>query len=72
MPAAVDLKALPPDHELRNRPLSEIGAEYRPATRSYGWQRVGQHFGIARSCFNDLGPAWVDDTEWRVREDGDA
>lgn len=59
----IDLKSLPPEHPLRNRPLAQIGAEY-------SWRRPGY-----REWRRDCGPetfneifyshgAWL---EWRVK-----
>ncbi len=52
------LNELPAEHELRNRPLGEIGAEYlagQPPT----WRSIAK-FRIARNTFNELGPAWTE------------
>ncbi len=52
------LNELPAEHELRNRPLGEIGAEYlagHPPT----WRSLAK-FRIARNTFNELGPAWTE------------
>jgi hypothetical protein len=61
----VDLCALDPTHELRNSPLSEIGAEYRPKLCKT-WSKVHSRYRIAGCTFNQLGPAWTVKTEWRA------
>lgn len=29
------------------------------------WRRVGDSWKIAGKCYNDLGPTWTENTEWR-------
>ena len=60
----VDLCTLEPEHRLRNAPLSEIGAEYRPAGAK-AWKSV-DNYRIAGCTFNQLGPVWLVKTEWRA------
>ncbi len=63
----LDLCALDPEHRLRNAPLSEIGAEYRPVDTKT-WKRVSASYKIARCTFNQLGPAWTGATDWRAQQ----
>jgi hypothetical protein len=64
----LDLKALPPDHPLRNTPLAEIGAQYRPKG-SPGWREVLPSFGIAKKTFNQLSNVWTDNDDWKATID---
>lgn len=59
------LETLPKDHPLRNAALIDIGAEYKSPTAK-DWRAVLPSFRIARYCFNDLGPAWVNHSTWRA------
>ena len=56
---------LPYDHQLRNTPLIEIGAEYKRFD-SKVWQAVTPPYGIAKKCYNDLAPVWTEFDEWRA------
>lgn len=57
---------MPEDEDTRNAPLVEVRAEYRPLTRSYGWQRVTSAYHIAQRTYNQLGPVWTEGHEWRI------
>jgi len=59
------LNDLPINHELRNKPLIEIGAEYQ-IKDSKMWNKVMPAFGIAKKTFNDLAPVWTTWDIWRV------
>lgn len=59
------LAELDKDHPLRNRPLIEIGAEYKRYDSKI-WQKVTQPYGIAKKCYNDLAPVWTEWDEWRA------
>ena len=59
------LSELPYDHQLRNTPLIEIGAEYKRFD-SKVWQAVTPPYGIAKKCYNDLAPEWTEFDEWRA------
>jgi hypothetical protein len=57
----VYLKPLPPEHELRNKPLK--GSFYH-ATNGKFSREVFSSYGIANKTYNDLGPAWTDNEEF--------
>lgn len=57
----------PVDHPLRNSPLVEIGAKYRVGD-SKVFQEITPSYGIAKKCYNDLGPVWTNNTEWIVEK----
>ena len=57
----VYLKPLPPEHELRNKPLK--GSFYH-ATNGKFSREVFSSYGIANKTYNDLGPAWTDGEEF--------
>ena len=57
----VYLKPLPPEHELRNKPLK--GSFYH-ATNGKFSREVFSSYGIANKTYNDLGPAWPDGEEF--------
>lgn len=63
----MNLKELSPEHELRNKPLAEIGAEYK-WTGTTAWKTVTDAYRIAKKTFNDLGEAWTHNTDWRSAE----
>ena len=58
------LATLPSDHPLRNKPLIEIGAQYKRYD-SKVWQDVTPPYGIAKKCYNDLASVWTEFDEWR-------
>lgn len=62
------LSDLPVEHPLRNASLLSIGAQHRwigsPAGK--GWRPVMPSWRIAPRCFNDLGSAWTDNSQWRA------
>lgn len=55
---------LPEDHELRNKPLKEIGA-WCKNKQSGPWRDV-RDWNIGKSTFNELGAVWLDCNEWRI------
>ena len=55
---------LPPEHELRNKPLKEIGVWVRN-NRSGVWRDV-REWKISKSTFNELGSVWLECNEWRI------
>ena len=59
------LKNLPKEHPLRNKPLIEIGAEYKRYDSKI-WQAVTPPYGIAKKTYNDLGEVWTNWDEWRA------
>lgn len=59
------LNDLPREHQLRNAPLIDIGAESR-FVRGKTWRKVEQSWKIAKKSFNDLGPAWTASSVWRA------
>jgi hypothetical protein len=63
----IDLKTLPADHPLRNRPLAEIGAEY--SNRGGPWKQVLPSYRIAKACYNALGDIWTTHDEWRCTDE---
>jgi hypothetical protein len=59
------LADLPVDHHLRTTALSAIGAEV--GTRGMtNWRKIGPHWGIGKSTYNDLGPSWTETSQFRV------
>jgi hypothetical protein len=61
----VDLKTLDIDHPLRNKPLVEIGAFYKPIG-AIAWREVYPSFNIASKTFNQLAPCWTNHDEWKA------
>ena len=59
------LNNLPKDHPLRNKPLIDIGAEYKRYDSKI-WQAVTPPYGIANKTYNDLGEVWTENDEWRA------
>jgi hypothetical protein len=59
-----DLKRLPTEHPLRNRPLREIKAECRNILQRR-WLSVAT-LAIGAKTFNELDPIWFECDEWRV------
>jgi len=55
---------LPPNHELRNKPLREVGAFVRD--RRFGRWLDTRDMRIGKSTFNELGKVWIDCNEWRI------
>lgn len=55
----VGLHDLPTDHALRCVPLA--GCWYR-WNKGKDWRQVKPTFGIAGSAYNDLGPAWTENS----------
>jgi hypothetical protein len=64
----IDLKTLPPSHPLRNTPLAEIGAHYRPKD-SVAWRAVFPTFGIAKKTFNQLSEVWTKNDDWKATKE---
>jgi hypothetical protein len=63
----VNLKALPVNHPLRNRPLGEMYVEYRWNVGKGGtWRECKPTFGVAKCTFNQLGPVWTTWDDWRI------
>jgi hypothetical protein len=67
--ATTDLSSLPREHELRNAPLLDIGAQLRwsGSPPGKGWKSVRKSWKVASLTYNDLGPAWTKDTQWRAK-----
>lgn len=63
--AVVLLSELPRGHDLRTRPLGEVGAECRNK-QGKEWRNVAR-WRIAANSYDDLGPSWTDTSEFRVR-----
>lgn len=63
--AVVLLSELPRGHDLRARPLGEVGAECRNKLGKE-WRNVAR-WRIAANSYDDLGPSWTDTSEFRVR-----
>lgn len=62
----VELDLLPEEHQLRNTPLGEIGAEYRNV-RSNNWLKVEPGRALGLRTFNTLeGGDWTNFCKWRV------
>ena len=59
------LNELPYEHELRNKPLIEIGAQYQ-IRDSKVWATVTPPYGIAKKTFNELGSVWTKWDVWRA------
>ena len=59
------LATLPVNHPLRNKPLIEIGAQYKRYDSKI-WQDVTPPYGIAKKCYNDLASVWTEFDEWRA------
>jgi len=59
------LNELPYEHELRNKPLIEIGAQYL-IRNSKVWATVTPPYGIAKKTFNELGDVWTKWDVWRA------
>jgi hypothetical protein len=55
------LRDLPPDHELRNKPL--LGAWYHYTGQTFS-REVLPSFGIAKSTYNRLADAWTNNSEF--------
>jgi len=60
------LADLPQVHPLRNRPLLDIGAATKWKQAEKGWTRVKNSWRIANCCYNDLGSAWTEFSDWRA------
>jgi hypothetical protein len=56
------LNDLPYEHELRNKPLIEIGAKYQ-IRDSKVLAEVTPPYGIAKKTYNQLGDVW---TKWDI------
>jgi hypothetical protein len=59
-----NLKALPPEHPLRNTPLREIKAECRNILQRRWLSVVDWKIGLL--TFNELPAVWLECDEWRV------
>jgi hypothetical protein len=64
MKTEVNLSELPYRHELRNLPLSDIGAECRNLNQT-NWRPV-KSWSIGREAYNNLSGTWLDNNEFRV------
>jgi hypothetical protein len=64
-PTFVLLADLPRSHPLRTKPLGEVGAECRNKL-SKEWRPVAR-WRIATCSYDDLGPSWLDTSEFRAR-----
>lgn len=53
----VYLHELPVEHELRNKHLT--GAFYHHRDGKFS-REIFATYGIAKKCYNDLGPSWTD------------
>lgn len=62
----VRLADLPRGHELRTRPLGEVGAECRNKL-SKDWREM-KRWAIARCSYDELGEAWTETSEFRVTQ----
>jgi hypothetical protein len=60
-----ELNDLPPDHQLRNTPLIEIGAFYL-CNNAKVWREVFPAFGIAKCTYNQLGEVWTRWDRWKA------
>jgi len=60
------LGQLPKEHPLRNKPLGDIRAETHNR-ESCCWSKIRTQ--IERLTYNELGHAWVDHYEFRVRDE---
>jgi hypothetical protein len=58
------LAQLPRGHDLRTRPLGAVNAECRNKL-SENWRKVGR-WCIGAHCYDDLGSAWTDTSEFRA------
>jgi hypothetical protein len=67
--AELILSDLREDHPMRNKPLSEIGAEYqyKPNPNS-PWRKAADQGGIKNATYNQLGETWTKWDLWRVAE----
>lgn len=63
----VTLSQLPESHPLRRTPFREINAECRNLL-SKRWRPVAQ-WKIGSATFNELGPAWKEFNEFRIKEE---
>jgi hypothetical protein len=59
------LNDLPIEHELRNKPLIDIGAQYQ-IRDSKVWATVTAPYGIAKKTFNELDSVWTKWDVWRA------
>jgi hypothetical protein len=70
--AEIYLAEMPNDHPLRNKSLSEIGAEYQHKTlRPSAWRKAADQGGIKNSTYNQLGETWTKFDSWRVANEND-
>ena len=60
----LDLSTLPIEHPLRNWPLGDIDAEY--SLQGQKWKPV-KTWRLAKASYNELGPVWHINQEWRAR-----
>jgi hypothetical protein len=63
--AIIYLKDLSEDHPLRNLPLGQIKAEIRNIWQTK-WRSVS-NWRVARATYNELGPVWIECSQWRVQ-----
>lgn len=61
----IDLLALPEGDPMREKPLTEIGAEYRHIT-GYAWHPVVPDRPLARNTVNTLDGHWIQWFKWRA------
>jgi hypothetical protein len=69
----IDMFCIPHDHPLRNKPLAKIGAQtrWKKTKADTGWKTIKHHWRISSCHYNDLGPAWITHSDWRVPVDDD-
>lgn len=60
------LATLPVNHPLRNKPLIEIGAQYKRYDSKL-WNDVTPPYGIANKTYNQLSNVWTEFDEWRCK-----
>jgi len=63
------LRDLPPEHELRNKPL--LGAWYHYTGQSFS-REVLPSFGIAKVCYNQLADAWTNNSDFYFEDTNSA
>lgn len=64
------LAELPPGHNLRTRPLGEVGAQCRNKL-SKDWRDI-ERWRIATCSYDQLGSSWTDTSEFRATRGIDA
>lgn len=66
MKTKVNLANLPNHHDLRNKPLKEIGAKARNTFSTAAFERPVAKWKIGPKTFNELGKVWIRDTVFFV------